>query len=220
MYLSELPEAKRYSLGWNSTTFTGPVCPVNSNIIFPAARSHSWKKDRTETLLKTFNVRKFKYKRISSYWQPSKASLPPRTDSSLSEKAMITKGVPSQSLRLYIFLLIFFWHSFLNFPCILYPRSFWFIFRDTDKIQQFHLIPHILPQKHTHKNPKALKPLAINSSCALVSTEKILSEISVYFMWRWTQKPVLHPTFLHTSSETTEVITSVNTFLNSFSCST
>lgn len=50
MYLSELPEAKRYSLGWNSTTFTGPVCPVNSNINFPAVRSHSWKEERTETL--------------------------------------------------------------------------------------------------------------------------------------------------------------------------
>lgn len=33
-------------------------------------------------------------------------------------------------LRLYIFLLIFFWHSFWNFPCILSPTSFWFRFRD------------------------------------------------------------------------------------------
>lgn len=41
-HLSELPEARRYSLGWNSTTLTGPVWPGNSDIILPAVRSQSW----------------------------------------------------------------------------------------------------------------------------------------------------------------------------------
>lgn len=42
LYLSELPEAKRYSLGWNSTTLPGPECPINWNITVPAIRSHSF----------------------------------------------------------------------------------------------------------------------------------------------------------------------------------
>lgn len=40
-YLSELPDASRYSLGWNWMMLMAPVCAVNSVIIFPAVRSHS-----------------------------------------------------------------------------------------------------------------------------------------------------------------------------------
>lgn len=34
-YLSELPEASRYSLGWNWTTLTAAVWEVNSVMVFP-----------------------------------------------------------------------------------------------------------------------------------------------------------------------------------------
>lgn len=40
-YLSELPEASRYSLGWNWTTLTPAVWEVNSVMVFPWIRSHS-----------------------------------------------------------------------------------------------------------------------------------------------------------------------------------
>lgn len=51
-YLSELPEASRYSLGWNWTMLTAAVWDLNSVMVFPWARSHSWwrQEDRAEVI--------------------------------------------------------------------------------------------------------------------------------------------------------------------------
>lgn len=72
MYLSELPDASRYSLGWNWTMLTAAVWDLNSVIVFPWVRSHSWDRETGDT---GEEIKQFPVHTMTSNLEQNKANL-------------------------------------------------------------------------------------------------------------------------------------------------